>query len=360
MTTAYAKVPVRPQDLIPIWKALLAAFPEPARIEELLMWCDKTFSHYQVAGTDFRHNVLAVTRAAEHEGWLVGLLEHAAAMVADPTLQQLLAGIRPVPARAEADPFAACRLSGGHVMIDRSTLRDGLRQLREPHGRRILVVNGPRYSGRSHTLQLISYHHLIRQSPRVIPVDLDVFARMRGPHIVVTPHDLAAAITRKLGYACRIADPPQDGQWSTWVINFCDDFEPFAADDTRSPWLLLDALDSVVTLQSTLDLIGELARRIAQHLTGLRLVLLGYGGSLAAISRQVRTDDLAQIGVPEVLEFFRDALDELGVARTDELLVELATRVLSGLDPVREDYLRTLGERAADALELLCASRAGA
>jgi hypothetical protein len=360
MTTAYAKVPVRPEDLIPIYEALLEAFPQRARIVELLLRCNRMFDHYEITGTDFSGNVLAVTMTAEREGWLVGLLEQAVAKVPDAKLQRLLDGLRHTPVRADADPFTACRLSGGYVMIDRSPVRDGLRQLREPNGRRILVVNGPRYSGRSHTLQLISYHHLVRQSPRVVPVDLAVFARMRGPQVVVTPHDLAVSITSKLGYQCQVADPPHDGQWSTWVIKFCDDFEPFAADDARNPWLLIDALDSVVTLQSTLDLIGELARRIAQHLTGLRLVLLGYGGSLAAISRQVRTHDLDQIGVAEVLEFFRDALDELGVAWTDAQLVELATRVLSGLDPAGEDYLRTVGERAGDELDLLYASRGGA
>ena len=105
-----------------------------------------------------------VVRQAESEGWVLDLVvAAAAARPADPGLQSLKASLAPAIVAAAVDPFKMCCLIGGHVMVNRANLREGLKNLAEPLGKRILVVRDAAppspgtKTGKSHTTQLIAY-----------------------------------------------------------------------------------------------------------------------------------------------------------------------------------------------------------
>ncbi|MEV4135487.1 effector-associated domain EAD1-containing protein [Dactylosporangium sp. NPDC049742] len=350
----YQRIAVTGPQQLAIRDALVAAFPDPDSVEELLMLLDRTFTLYQGTGKRFVHNIRAVVSDAAVKGWLPELLERAAEQVPDEELRRLRDELRPAAVAVAADPFVACRLAGGYVMVDREGLRAALRELDRPTGRRILAVGGAPRSGKSHTIQLIRYLSLMRGNFQLFAVDLEDIVRAVGQGTQVTPYHLARSIVKKLGYGCVVADPPTDAQWSAWVGDFCDDFEPFAMADERSPWLVIDAFNSVVAMQATLDLVLELARRIDRGIVGLRLVLIGYPEPLTVVRQQVAFDELCAIGVREVLQFFADAYQQLGLTATDETLHKLTTGVLRDLDADAEYYLRTLGERASQALVDAC------
>ncbi|GAB3842460.1 effector-associated domain EAD1-containing protein [Dactylosporangium cerinum] len=346
----FARPNLQPRDLLAARGILLAAFPDRQRLEELVMSCNHTLDELEVVGNDYRGNVLAVVKAALADGWLIELLSNASALVPrDDALREMLDRVTPAPPLVLTDHFAACRLSGGHVLIDRSRLRAALRELCEPTGRRVLVVGGPRRTGKSHTTQLIAYLHTVHRTFRVAHVDLEAIARLLGPDPVVTPHDVARRIVRMLDYPLELA-APAGTSWPEWVLTFCEGFESHAMRDDRNPWIVIDGFNHVAAMQATVDLVKELARRIDRFLTGFRLVLLGFEESLAAVSQHTTIETLEQIGAEEVTQFFRDAYQQLGVPWTEQLLLDAAARVLADLHPEQHDYLRVLGDRAGRAL----------
>ncbi|GAA1569600.1 hypothetical protein GCM10009827_109210 [Dactylosporangium maewongense] len=347
----FARPNLQPRELLAVRDGLLVAFADRQRLEELVMSCDRTLDELEVKGNDYRGNVLAVVKAAFADGWLIELLSTASALVpSDDLLRETLDRVSPAPPVALADHFAACRLSGGHVLIDRSRLRAALRELCQPTGRRILVVGGPRRTGKSHTTQLIAYLHMVRPAFRIAHVDLEAIPRLLGRDRIVTPHDVAQRIVRMLGYPAELATAPVGTPWPEWVLLFCDEFESHAMRDERNPWIVIDGFNHVVAMQATIDLVKELARRVDRFLTGFRLVLLGFDDSLVAVGQHASIETLEQIGADEVAQFFRDAYEQLGVPWTEQLLADAAARVLADLHPEQHDYLRVLGDRASRAL----------
>ncbi len=345
--TTFARPRLDRRDLLAVRDVLLQAFPERHQLAELVMSCDRALGELEIAACDYRTNVLAVIKAAHGDGWLVELLSRAAAMVPrDPALRQTLDRVWPSPVSVAVDHFDACQLSGGYVLIDRSRLRAALRELCRPNGRRILVVGGSRRTGKSHTTQLISYLHTMQPTFQVAHVDLEAFPRLLGHHRVVTPRDVAQRVVRMLGYPVELVADPAATPWPEWVLNFCDEFESYAMRDTRTSWIVIDGFNNVVVTEATVDLVKELARRVDRFLTGIRLILLGFEGSLATVSQQATSETLEQIGADEVVQFFRDAYEQLGLPWTDQLLADTVARVLADLHPEHDDYLRTIGDRA--------------
>ncbi|MEV4135484.1 effector-associated domain EAD1-containing protein [Dactylosporangium sp. NPDC049742] len=345
-----ARMEIQPRDQLTLSAALRAAFPSRDRLEELLMSCNRMLAEFEVAGSDLKANCLAVVKAAVAEGFVLELLDAALALTPDDTLRKLRDQIQTTASPGIVDHHAACQLVGRYVMVDRHHLRAALRELSRPTGKRILIVNGPRRTGKSHTTQLISYLHVVGQAFQFVPIDLESIARAHGIGTVVTPGHVARSLTTRLGYSCPVPPDPTAAQWSSWVLDFCDAFEACAMADPRLLWLVVDSFNTVTTMQATVDLIKELAHRIDKNLARFRLVLLGFEDPLATISGQVEIEVLSQIGAEEVVQFFQEASTQLDLGWTDAMLRDASVDVLAGLDPQQHDYLTIVGQRASSRL----------
>ncbi len=340
--------------------ALVQAFPGP-QFAELLLLMDQTFGNFSVAEYSFDQNVLVTIRKAEAESWLLDLVSQASDLrAADPVLWQIkteLSALAPPPG---IDLYEVCHLTGGFVMIDRAKLRTALRGMSSPLGKRILIVKGGPKTGKSHTLQLLSFLAKARESGPLVVLDLEAFRRILGSSALIEPWDLGERLLRLMSYDLKLPERPVDAQWARWVLQFCDGFEARAAADPKERWIVIDALNSVLLAQPTFDLIKELAHRINVSLTQLRLVLLGYSDSLPpAVLPHVEEEQISAIGEKELIDFFFRAYQQLSVSFDEDRVADAVARVLDQLDPSQPDFLVQLGPRASEELARAKAPKGG-
>lgn len=339
--------------------ALLAAFGGPGDIDNLLLSINQNYNWLAIATYNLPQNLVVIIRAAEAEGWILSLVSKAREIVpGDPAFDALERELIPLAPRAATEHFDVCCLSGSHVMVDRSTLRAALRELSEPLGKRILIVKGDPKSGKSHSVQLISYICQARDDFSLVVVDLEAFSRTLGTSTRIEPRDLAQRMVRLMRYDLTIADPPSDAQWSRWVLDFCDDFDACARDDKKQRWLVIDAFNSVLLAQPAFDLIKELAQRINSSLTHFRLVLLGFPESLPApLMPIVEEEEIKTIGEAELIDFFYRAFTQLEIPFDDLKVGDIVQRVFDQIDPEQSDFLMHLGPLASK--ELVSAASPG-
>jgi hypothetical protein len=353
-------IKLTPDQHLRLHAALLAAFPTPQSLSALLISIGQNYDQLAVQAYNFKGNLTVVIQTAEAEDWLLPLVLKARDTIPlDPSFQQLGNELAPLAPAGTISDFKVCRLTGSYVLIDRAVLRESVEILSQPLGKRILVVTGGDRAGKSHSMQLISYLYLRRSQFKLVPIDLEAYQRLLGPDQLIEPIHLARGLVRKLPYQVEIHEAPDDAQWASWVLEFCEDFEARALDDPEWRWIVIDAFNKVPVKQPTFDLVKELARRISTSLPRYRLVLLGYRESLdRAVYPTLATEDIGPIGKLELAEFFAVAFDQHGIPTEPRRLAATVRRVLKGLDPKDADYLATVGQRASDELEK-AASKAG-
>jgi hypothetical protein len=329
--------------------ALYVAFQNEAAFDQQLLGrLNKTLQELSSRDHTYPVKILSVIEAADAEGWIGNLLAAATACrPADAVLERVRSEVSAQLPPPGVDHFEACRLSGGHVMIDRHRLRAALRGMVHLTGRRILVVKGGDHSGKSHSLQLISYLRLVRGGFTPVIVDLRDFDWKAARGEIIEPRDVADRIVRTMRYDFTLDPAPRDGQWSRWVQDFCVQFESRAIDDTKQWWIVIDTLDKVLVQQPVLDLIKELALRVNRTLTSLRLVLIGYGETFPGSVQPIVDEEVIHpIGQDELIEFFVLAFDQLGLAYDLDEVAMMVRRVLDQLDIGQPDYLDRLGALA--------------
>lgn len=333
-------------------QAMQARYVTPASMEQmLLLRLDRNYQLIAMDGFNYPQNLLLVIRTAEAEGWLLTLVRQVGQDVpGDQNLQALETELVPLEPPPHVDYFDVCCLAG-RIMVDRHSLRHSLRRLSAPDGKRIMVVTGRKSSGKSHSLQLISYLTQMRGGFSLIPIDLADYGEVLGANKEIKPDYLARALARKLHYDLGPLKPPKDSQWARWVLNFCEDLETRALDDDRFCWVVIDGFGNVPLAQATVDLIKGLAVRINRSLLRFRLILLGYGDSFPpGVLPQVMPENIEPIEVEDLLVFFRSAYQQLRIPASNDALVDTVTRVLRGLDRQHEDFLFQLEPRVSDEL----------
>jgi V8-like Glu-specific endopeptidase len=332
-------------------QALLARYDTRASAEDMLLRLQRSFRHIAVTGSTYPQDLLAVIRAAQSEGWLLPLVRQVRQDIpGDQELLALEAELVPPGPPPHVDDFDMCCLAG-RVMVDRSGLRDSLRRLSTATGKRIMVITGRKSSGKSHSLQLISYLIAMRGGFSLAFIDLADYGPVLGANEEIKPNYVARALARKLHYDFGPLKPPKDSQWARWVLDFCEDLETRALDDDRSCWVVIDGFGNVPLAQATVDLIKGLAVRINRSLPRFRLILLGYDDTFPpGVLPQVMPESIKPIGIRELTDFFGRAYRQLGLQATEDTLVDSVSRVLAGLDLEHEDFLFQLEPRVSDEL----------
>jgi hypothetical protein len=333
-------------------QAITGRYLTPASATEMLLRLDRNFEQLSVTGSTFGQNLLAVVRTAESEGWVLGLVREVRRDVpGDQALEQLEGELAPLAPPPHVDLFDVCRL-GGRVMVDRSLLRASLRLLSTPLGKRIMIVTGAECSGKSHSFELISYLREIRGGFSPALIDLEAYQRALGPGTEITPDHIVRTLIKLLRYPIPPPEPPQDKQWARWVIDFCDDLVAYGRDEETDRWLVVDGFGKVQLAQASTDLVNELAIRVRRDLPRFRLILLGYDDPSwpRSVRSQVEREHIEPIWIPELLDFFNRAYQQLRVPFGEADLVATVSRVLAGLDQEDRDFLYDLEERVNDEL----------
>ncbi len=346
---ARIKVCVDGRQLKLIWDAMVASYDMQALERDLFFELDRRLDAIVGLRDDLRNVAFKVLTAAEREGWLPelllmfkGCIYPDVCEVARRTLDQ--ASLAPqVHAAASArdgsangDPYLS-HLAGQRPFIDRSVLRTHLKDLLSGSPRRVLVITGERPCGKSYTWFYVRQPELLDGMTPVL-VDLSEFT---DPGL---PVDLMSSIAVQLGLPPPTVDKYAQGAAQArylrdWLVG------QLLLRNGDGRWLLVfDSLDRVAQRDETLQLIEFLAgAAIRDRLTGLRVILLGYANRLPIdVLDSVLTEEIQDIGEPELREFFRSLARHVKLAMSDEAIEVAVNGVLRRLPDNREQKLRQL------------------
>jgi len=360
---ARKKVCVDGRQLQLIWNAMVVSYDVQALERDLLFALDRRLEAIVDLRDDLRNVAFKVLTAAMREGWLEDLLcmfkeciYPEVREVARRTLDQY-PEVREVARRtldqsslapqvhgaasardgsANGDPYLS-HLAGQRPFIDRSVLRTHLKDLLSGSPRRVLMITGQRPCGKSYTWFYARQPELLEGMTPVL-VDLSEFT---DPSL---PVDLMSSIAVQLGLPPPTVDKYAQGAAQArylrdWLVG---QLLPRNGDGR---WLLVfDSLDHVAQRDETLQLIEYLAgAAIRDRLTGLRVILLGYANRLPIdLLDSVLTEEIKDIGEPELREFFRSLARRVKLAMSDGAIEVAVNDVLRRLPDSREQRLRQL------------------
>lgn len=307
--------PLRADDFEALKKALLDAFSSEAALAPVVRRASGGRSVEQVGtGADLGETVEKLIRRAADEAWVPTLLEEA---VKERPQHEALARLRDDwrvgtrfggPGGVGTNHYKALILPGKMVLIGRQPLRDAVRAL-DTGQVRVLVVDGDAETGKTYSLQYISYVAEALRTFRFAPVDLERVPKNAANK--VDAFGLGAAIGDAL-VGMPAPAPPADLNLTTWIEQYCNELgRALPGDAVR--WLILDSFHKVTSEQSAYDLIAALAMRAYLDLGTLRVVLLSYRDHewlKARVVGAVEYEQIASIGHVELIHFFSQLYTE--------------------------------------------------
>ena len=236
---------------------------------------------------------------------------------------------------AGADPYLRHMIGQQQPFIDRSVLRVHLKDLLSESPSRVLKITGDRPCGKSYTWFFIRQPELLADITPVL-VDLSEWADPSAPIEVMS------SVALQLGLKEAVDEHAQGATKARllrdWLVG------QLLQHDRDGRWLLVfDSLDHAGQRDETLQLIEFLAgAAIRQRLTGLRVILLGYANRLPVDPLEsVLTEEIRDIGEPELREFFRLLAQHTNLTISDDAIATAANGVISLLPDERE---RKLGQ----------------
>ena len=245
-----------------------------AEFDDLLLTIEQRLETISTA-SGMNQIVKEVIYRAEKDNWIIDLISKAAEQRQDdPVLKQLYTELC-APLLTELgnseNPYKAWRLLGGQLFVDRVPLRRVIeRELNNQLGKPILVVDGPRLSGKTHNLMYINHLQNSLKNFEIVWLDLEELALEQQ----VEPEDIGRSIVTQMGLEGM--PPRQNEQASTWGRHFCEWLSTKIPDLEQTYWIVIDHCDKVLLPQGSRDLLVHLTKFIPIKLKPHRLVLLGY------------------------------------------------------------------------------------
>jgi hypothetical protein len=168
---------------------------------------------------------------------------------------------------------------------------------------------------------------------------------------------IAEALLDLLPYPdVKIPDPPTDGQWARWVLQFCNRLESavLAAPPPDQIWIIIDTFHVVSLAQSANDLIRELANRINFNLFSLRLVLLGFEESMPAdITNHLAEETIGRIGEDQIIEAIGAAFAQMQLQQNVDKIADVVEAIFREADLNDPDFLFKIGSVTTRELQKL-------
>jgi hypothetical protein len=308
----------------------------------------------------YPRDVEAVVLIADQEGWAWELVDKA--IEAAPLSAHLKTFTAAYPVydpgkgpRPIMDYLMAHMLRGGRCFIDRTDLREKLKQLRAADSR-VLIVTGDRLSGKTYTAELINFLCDKTANYKAIHADLDRY-----------PFD-AYSLTEHLGSQMGLdplSIPKQDQEQMTrWILRLCDWITARIVNPGNLIyWFVFDGFRQQPLLPDARELISELALRAEGNIKQCRIVLLNYTEQLPLqINDYVLREQVKSIGRAELCEFFNQANSQSGRNFSDadlsskvDLIIEQVDSALAGNAVIQGDRLRQMGLAVSETYRYLFA-----
>jgi hypothetical protein len=243
-----------------------------------------------------------IIRAAQNKGWMEDLLNELRADAKGNALAQLdeLGTMEEL----KEGPFADCFVDGD-PLVDREPLRTKLRDATTDHAKRILIVRGNRYTGKSHAVRHIRY---VCSRLGIPLADIALRDYRKRPGMDVGP----TVLGEKIAAALDKDFPLLDGKEARWSINFVDWVGRQIKPTRASLWIAIDDFESekfnnVELPDATHEFIQILAEQIADRLPSVRLFLINYERDLPnEVTYHVHEDKTPVITEEDLVFWFLD------------------------------------------------------
>jgi hypothetical protein len=252
--------------------------------------------------------------------------------IVDGKLRPLLDTLRTRRAKAgpSESPFDACDLQG-KLFINRSTFRDALRDLTSDKGAtRVVAINGPSRSGKSHSKFLIEYlERLGRYDKALISLEDDT----PGTY---TPELLISTIVKRTGGDEKDLNltKTRGETRDRWIKRLGDELLNHVNRRARAIFIVLDGFDQPSLLTDTRDLVQELLKRAATE-ARLRMALLGYKKELLPqeVSGRVAAEPIAGFTEDDLRRFFMQYARDQGKAYPTKAVLDVLVQQVCAAVP---------------------------
>ncbi|HEY0778932.1 MAG TPA: effector-associated domain EAD1-containing protein [Gemmatirosa sp.] len=223
-------------------------------------------------------------------------------------------------------PYETCFVAGQQAFIGRLTLRQFIRDLAEPYGVHVLVVNGLSRTGKTYSLQLLSYvsNH---QEP---PYQLAWATLENEVASTYAPETLARRYAAQLGWnEGTIPQRPSTRyakEIAWWIIG--------EAKRARVPQVLVfDSFNKVDLHAETRELVQELLTAVSATTSRVRLVMLNYEQDLfpPVLPGPVRGELVAVLTRHELVEYFKTVAQHRGVTAESAVVQRIVDSVVSAV-----------------------------
>ncbi len=211
--------------------------------------------------------------------------------------------------------FDSRLLAQRRPFLDRRNVRDSLTDLSTPTGARVLVVDGPRGSGRSHIWYLVSdgLARLVPKPPPPVRVQPSQWSgEAWGPLQLMT--DIAQGLDWPVPEVDLQAQPDTHirllGRW----------FRTRAGNENEPRWLVIDDLDGAFVTDAGQRMAADIAYAAATAQAGpFRIVMLGFKGTLATDADAVAAREaIAYLDATALRDYFCELASEVGEQLTPD------------------------------------------
>jgi hypothetical protein len=273
---------------------------------------------------------------AQNEGWLERLLKEADKYFepGNPPLRDLVNTIiddweaqLPPWFEATKHPTKAC-FPQGRAMVDRGDLRLCLPKLNTK--RKILLIKGPRTSGRTYSYRLIQHFAEKLPDTKATRINLADWANPED----CTPQALTKAVLHSLGMSTDGIDSAYDSSAEpyrralglrTWLAGRL-------RHDCTKYWIVFDSIDHLSYPSETFELIRGLAQQVDEgNPSNVWIVVLGYQKELGTLSDLILEEELQTIQENEIRTFFVDVATQCNVILSEASIDAAVKKVISML-----------------------------
>lgn len=282
-----------------------------------------------------QQRALRVIGAAEARGWLPAFLmaleqvsPHSLTARLLVRVEESVESIRRQQAPWHA-PFPRQRL-----FVDRVGLRDHVRALVAGDVERVLVVDGPRFSGKTYSKHLIRH---VREACDTFDVVEFDFASYADPTLL-TPEQIVRELGNHMGCDTRELDRQLDvyAQSARQIGTLTSWLSGRIKSGGRKWWWVFDGLEIVRPSDGVLDLLKRFMD-LADCEPKLCVVLLGYDADLQLVDGAgTLQETLKDLGALDVEDFIRAIAEEANLTLPGMVISSLVQDILDGLPTERE------------------------
>lgn len=241
-------------------------------------------------GGSYTTAVTQLVPAADEEGWIRPLVQQLIVKFpARPEFKDILKEIdRAAPVKTAADPFDEVLLAGPRPFANRQPLRAALRDLTDPEGPPMLLIDGEQKTGKSFSFYLINH---------VGPTKNYVVSRFPMAQLP-KPNTLAEDILGRIG-ATRELKPMGDESAERWAEKLADTVKDAIEEKGKARLFVFDDFPDIPLPAGTASFIIRLARYADEELRKyLRVVLMRFRSVLPSELDEVASHEVVQPFTP--------------------------------------------------------------